>query len=65
MHPESMAYAPFDKSTFTDAVTRHVWTTMPDAATLVPLVRDFTPDAVIMWSWSGKGYLQGHARPAG
>jgi glycosyltransferase involved in cell wall biosynthesis len=56
VHPESMAYAPFDKSTFTNSVRRHVWTTMPDAATMVPLVEEFRPDAVIMWSWSGRGY---------
>ena len=35
---------------------RHVWDEPPDARTLVPLVDDFRPDAVIMWSWSGRGY---------
>lgn len=56
VHPDSMSYAPFDKAKFTSSVQRHVWTEMPDAATLVPLVEDFQPDAVIMWSWDGAGY---------
>jgi glycosyltransferase involved in cell wall biosynthesis len=56
VHPDSMAYAPFDQSKFTNSVQRHVWSTLPPARTLVPLVEDFRPDAVIMWSWSGRGY---------
>jgi glycosyltransferase involved in cell wall biosynthesis len=56
VHPESMAYAPFDKSKFTNSVKRHIWKTMPDAKTLVPIVEEFKPDAVIMWSWDGRGY---------
>jgi glycosyltransferase involved in cell wall biosynthesis len=57
VHPASMAYAPFDQSKFTNSVRRHVWNDAPpDARTLVPLVDDFRPDAVIMWSWSGRGY---------
>lgn len=57
VHPASMSYAPFDTSTFTDRVTRHVWADdMPSRKTLVPLVEDFAPDVVIMWSWDGRGY---------
>jgi glycosyltransferase involved in cell wall biosynthesis len=57
VHPSSMAYAPFDKSRFTSSVQRHVWTDdMPSPETLVPLVEEFRPDAVIMWSWDGAGY---------
>jgi glycosyltransferase involved in cell wall biosynthesis len=57
VHPSSMAYAPFDRSTFTTSVERFVWDDeMPDAATLVPLVERFRPDVVIMWSWDGAGY---------
>jgi glycosyltransferase involved in cell wall biosynthesis len=56
VHPDSMAYAPFDKSRFTSSVQRHAWTTMPPAERLVPLVEQFRPDAVIMWSWDGAGY---------
>jgi glycosyltransferase involved in cell wall biosynthesis len=56
VHPESMAYAPFDKGSFTSTVDRHVWTTMPSPQELVPIIEDFDPDVVIMWSWDGKGY---------
>lgn len=56
VHPQAYDHAPFDTSRFTTAVQRHAWTTMPDPQTLVPLVEQFRPDAVIMWSWSGKGY---------
>lgn len=57
VHPGSMAYAPFDKSTFTSSVQRFVWDDgMPEAAVLVPLVEKFRPDVVIMWSWDGAGY---------
>ncbi|HJQ43682.1 MAG TPA: glycosyltransferase family 4 protein [Jatrophihabitantaceae bacterium] len=56
VHPESYDHAPFDTSRFTEKVQRHPWTTMPGPETLVPLVEEFRPDAVIMWSWSGKGY---------
>lgn len=56
VHPDSMAYAPFDQSKFTNSVQRHVWSTLPPARKLVPLVEEFRPDAVIMWSWSGRGY---------
>jgi glycosyltransferase involved in cell wall biosynthesis len=56
VHPDSMAYAPFDQSRFTTSVQRHTWTEMPPAETLVPLVDEFAPDAVIMWSWDGAGY---------
>lgn len=56
VHPESMAFAPFDKDKFNNVVERHVWSEMPSADVLVPLVEDFKPDVVIMWSWDGKGY---------
>ncbi|MGH8961067.1 MAG: glycosyltransferase family 4 protein [Jatrophihabitantaceae bacterium] len=56
VHPDSMAYAPFDRSRFTNSLERHAWTTMPEPDTLVPLVERFAPDVVIMWSWDGRGY---------
>lgn len=56
VHPDSMAYAPFDKEKFSSSVDRHVWTTMPEAKELVPIIEDFDPDVVIMWSWDGRGY---------
>jgi glycosyltransferase involved in cell wall biosynthesis len=56
VHPNSMAYAPFDTSKFTGSVQRHIWKTMPTAETLVPLVEEFKADVVIMWSWDGAGY---------
>lgn len=56
VHPDSMAYAPFDKDKFTSSVDRHTWTTMPEPKELVPIIEDFDPDVVIMWSWDGKGY---------
>lgn len=56
VHPDSMAYAPFDKSMFTSSVQRQIWTHMPAASALVPLVEGFSPDVVIMWSWNGAGY---------
>lgn len=57
VHPASMDYAPFDKSTFTDNVQRYVWDNeMPGPEQLLPLIEEFGPDAIIMWSWDGKGY---------
>jgi len=56
VHPDSMAYAPFDQSRFSNSVQRHIWKTMPSPGALVPLVEEFNPDAVIMWSWDGAGY---------
>lgn len=57
VHPAAMAYAPFDKSTFTDRVQRLVWDgSMPSSGELLPLIDDFDPDVIIMWSWDGKGY---------
>ena len=56
VHPDSMAYAPFDKSRFAHSLQRHVWSTMPGPEVLKPLVDRFAPDVVIMWSWDGKGY---------
>ncbi|WP_203336333.1 glycosyltransferase family 4 protein [Nocardioides limicola] len=56
VHPDSMAYAPFDKDRFSASVIRHVWSEMPGPDVMVPLVEEFAPDVVIMWSWDGKGY---------
>lgn len=57
VHPSSMAFAPFDASYFTDRVQRLVWDEeMPSAEDLVPVVEEFRPDVVIMWSWDGAGY---------
>lgn len=57
VHPPSMAYAPFDTTSFAREVDRIVWDgSMPTAADLVPAIEAFDPDAVIMWSWDGKGY---------
>ena len=56
IHPESLAYAPFDKDKLSGAVDRHTWATMPSAQELLPLIEDFGPDVVIMSSWHGKGY---------
>jgi glycosyltransferase involved in cell wall biosynthesis len=57
VHPQSMAYAPFDDSYFSGAVQRIVWDEqMPSASDLLPAIEDFQPDAIIMWSWDGKGY---------
>lgn len=68
VHPSSMAFAAFDKSGFTGSVERYIWdrtdTTAngestegsPSPEVLVPIIEDFRPDVVIMWSWDGKGY---------
>jgi glycosyltransferase involved in cell wall biosynthesis len=68
VHPSSMAYAEFDRTAFTGSVDRYVWertdasangestSGIPDPATLVPVIEEFAPDVVIMWSWAGKGY---------
>lgn len=56
VHPDSMPFAPFDADKFTDRVRRHVWSTMPGPDEIVPVVEEFDPDVVIMWSWDGKGY---------
>lgn len=56
VHPDSMAYAPFDQDKFTNSVERLMWSQMPTPAELVPVVEKFAPDVVIMWSWDGKGY---------
>lgn len=68
VHPSSMKYAAFDKSTFTGSVQRHMWDRTdntdngestagsPSPAVLLPIVEDFKPDVIIMWSWDGKGY---------
>ena len=56
IHPETLAFAPFDRGKLTNAVERHVWTTMPSPEEIVPLVEDFKPDVVIMYSWEGKTY---------
>lgn len=56
VHPGSMAFAPFDKDKFNSKVERLVWETMPTPSELVPIVENFRPDVVIMWSWDGKGY---------
>lgn len=68
VHPSAMAFAAFDKSKFSGSVERHVWdrtstsangeTTegIPAPSVLVPIIEDFKPDVIIMWSWDGKGY---------
>lgn len=58
VHPQSYDYAPFDTSRFADNLQRFTWPTaqQPSADELVPLVEDFRPDVVIMWSWAGRGY---------
>ena len=62
VHPPSMAFARFDYSDSVDAVEtvrRVAWTDndrMPSAEELLPMVEEFAPDVIIMWSWSGKGY---------
>ena len=59
VHPPSMAFAPFETEEFDDRVQRMVWDSneeMPPPDRLLPAVREFAPDVVIMWSWSGKGY---------
>ncbi|MGI9084593.1 MAG: glycosyltransferase family 4 protein [Aeromicrobium sp.] len=57
IHPKSMAYAPFDKSAFTEHAKRIVWDEqMPSYDTLLPSLEEFRPDVIIMWSWDGKGY---------
>lgn len=58
VHPSSMAYAPFDAESFADSVQRHVWETEhpPTAEQLVPVIEQFAPDVIIMWSWDGSGY---------
>jgi glycosyltransferase involved in cell wall biosynthesis len=56
VHPDSMAYAPFDPDCFATSVRRHVFSTMPGADELVPMVEKFAPDVVIMWSWDGAGF---------
>lgn len=68
VHPSSMKYAAFDKSTFTGSVQRHMWDRTdntdngestagsPSPAELLPIIEDFKPDVIIMWSWDGKGY---------
>ena len=68
VHPSEMAFAGFEASAFTGSVQRHIWKREDDSANgeatqgipaaedLVPLIEDFGPDVVIMWSWDGKGY---------
>jgi len=58
VQPATMTDAPFDPDQFTQKVQRWTWPTAqaPDAPVMVPLVEEFRPDAVMMVSWSGKGY---------
>ncbi|MBC7631690.1 glycosyltransferase [Aeromicrobium sp.] len=56
VHPSSMPFAPFDQDNLSRKVERVVWDTMPGPDELVPVVEEFRPDVVIMWSWDGKGY---------
>ncbi|HWM75734.1 MAG TPA: glycosyltransferase [Nocardioides sp.] len=59
VHPPSMAYAPFAAAEFDDSVRTMAWDgndEMPAPETLLPVVEEFAPDVVVMWSWSGKGY---------
>lgn len=58
IHPSSYEHAPFDRSRFATSIDRYVWPTdaQPSAEELVPLVDEFEPDVVIMWSWAGRGY---------
>jgi len=59
VHPPSMAYAPFAATEFDESVRALVWRSneeMPSPAELLPVVEEFAPDVVVMWSWDGKGY---------
>jgi glycosyltransferase involved in cell wall biosynthesis len=68
VHPSAMAFAAFDKSKFSGSVERYVWERtdssangestagIPEPGVLVPVIEDFRPDVIIMWSWDGKGY---------
>jgi glycosyltransferase involved in cell wall biosynthesis len=59
VHPPSMAYAPFEAAEFSESVGTLPWAdndSMPTPEALLPVVEEFAPDVVIMWSWSGKGY---------
>lgn len=68
VHPSSMGFAPFDTSAFTGSVQRHIWERktnsangetvedIPGPEVMLPLIEEFNPDVVIMWSWSGAGY---------
>jgi glycosyltransferase involved in cell wall biosynthesis len=69
VYPESLHGSPFDASRFAEYAQRYTWQSgdqvtkgdpwkadPPSADVLVPLVRDFDPDVVFMWSWNGRGY---------
>ena len=49
------AFMPFDTNTFSRAVDRQVWTTMPSPGGLVPVIEEVGPDVVNMSSWNGEG----------
>ncbi len=58
IYPEDgLKFASFDKTRFSDAVQRDLWTgSMPSPRRLRRTVEDFKPDVVIMYSWHGRGY---------
>lgn len=64
VYPEVLHDLPYDRRGLADYAQRHVWHSdagiwkgePPPAEVMVPLVRDFQPDVVIMMSWRGKGY---------
>lgn len=64
VYPETMDGLPFEHQGFADYAKRHVWHSdagiwkgdPPPPEVMVPLIRSFQPDVVLMASWNGKGY---------
>lgn len=57
VHPPTLAYTAFQDAPPHPRITRWVWDgQMPDAATLLPVLDGFAPDAIVMTSWHGRGY---------
>lgn len=58
VHPETLSYAPFDRSGLSTEVERLLWSaeTMPSGDELNQRLEAFQPDVIIMSSWSGRGY---------
>ena len=58
VQPRSLAYASFEAAELSGSVRVLDWADdeMPAPDVLVPMIEDFSPDVIIMYSWGGKGY---------
>lgn len=58
VQPRSLAYARFETAELGDSVRIVSWDDdkMPGPAVLLPMIEDFAPDVIIMYSWGGRGY---------